>query len=523
MKQKESKLFLIITGAIIFNIIFWKEKFGLNIILFDSLICVSVFLLFPYSLKNNTGKWLLAAHIITAATVLINNTILSKISFTITLLLLISFSQYLHRSVWYAAVSALQNYFLAIPNFFYELKAVTGKSIRLPRWLKSLRILLIPIAILIIFIIIYSSANNVFSNIISDLTTAIAGWLTHFFDWFSFERFGFFLLGIIVVSGLLLRSRNAYFSDIDMKMKNDFARKKTYFKKWKESAWADLFFVIMGKASSGILVLKSEMMIGSLSLSLLNALLLLVNIIDVKYVWLGFTFNKNANVVAYVHEGAWLLIFSIVLAMLLLLFFFRGNLNFYKKNKWLKCGAYLWILQNSFLVFSVFKRDYFYISHYGLAYKRIGLLFFLAMVLAGLVTVFLKIYLTKTTYYLLRVNAWIGIILLVFAATINWDETIAQYNLARKSAIPVDVPFLLSLSDKTLPLLQKNEDILEKNSATNDLYYYNGSFHNALDFFEYRKKDFMNRQKNYTWLSWNIADADVKKELDKETTLSSLK
>jgi hypothetical protein len=523
MKEGKSKLFLIILGAIIFNIIFWKEKPGINIILFDIFICISVFLLFPYSLKNNVGKWLLAGHLITTAMVLIHNTVLSKTSFTITLLLFISFSQYLHRSIWYAGGSALQNYLLAVPNFFRELKTGNDKSMGFPRWSKSFRVLLIPISILIVFIIIYSSANSVFSNIISEITNAVRDWLSHFFDWFSFERLGFFLLGIVVVSGLFLRSRNAYFSDIDMKRQNDLSRKKTFFKKWKESAWADLLSVISGKTSSGILALKSELTMGSVSLVLLNALLFLVNIIDIKYVWLGFAFHRDANMAAYVHEGAWLLILSIVLAMLLLLFFFRGNLNFYKKNKWLRYGAYLWIFQNSFLVFSVFNRDYYYISHYGLAYKRVGLLFFLAMVLAGLVTVFLKIYYTKTIYFLLRINAWAGIILFIFASAINWDETIAEYNLARKSTIPLDVPFLLSLSDKTLPLIQKNEDVLEKDSSIDDQYYYNGSFHNAVDFFEYRKKDFLDRQNNYTWLSWNVADAYVKKELMVNTHLSLLK
>ena len=141
--------------------------------------------------------------------------------------------------------------------------------------------------------------------------------------------------------------------------------------------------------------------------------LFLINIIDIKYVWLGFTFHRDANMAAYVHEGAWLLILLHYSGNAAVVIFFRGNLNFYKKNKWLRYGAYLWIFQNSFLVFSVFNRDYYYISHYGLAYKRVGLLFFLAMVLAGLVTVFLKIYYTKTIYFLLRINAWAGIILLV--------------------------------------------------------------------------------------------------------------
>jgi hypothetical protein len=89
-------------------------------------------------------------------------------------------------------------------------------------------------------------------------------WLSHFFDWFSFERLAFFLLGIVVVSGLFLRNRNAYFSDIDMKKQNDFFRKKTHFKKWKESAWSDLLYSnCTGKASSGILALKSELTMGS--------------------------------------------------------------------------------------------------------------------------------------------------------------------------------------------------------------------------------------------------------------------
>jgi Domain of unknown function (DUF4173) len=523
MNQGKSKLFLIIAGAIIFNIIFWKEKLGINILLFDIFICISVFLLFPYSLKNNISKWLLAGHLVTAAMVLIHNTELSKISFTLTLLLFVSFSQYLHRSVWYAAGSAIQNYLLAIPNFFRELKTGNGKLTSSRRRSKSFRILLIPVSILIVFIIIYSSANNIFSNIISDIANAMSNFLSHFFDWFSFERLVFFLQGVIVVSGLFLRNRNAYFSDLDMKRQNDLTRKKTFFKKWKESAWSDLLSVIAGKASSGALALKSELTMGSISLVLLNTLLFLINIIDVKYVWLGFTFSKDANVAAYVHEGAWLLIVSIVLAMLLLLFFFRGNLNYYKKNKWLRYGAYVWIIQNAFLVLSVFNRDYYYISHYGLAYKRIGLLFFLSMVLAGLATVFLKIYYAKTVYFLLRINAWAAIILLVLASSINWDETIAQYNLARKSTIPLDVPFLLSLSDKTLPLIQKNADILRKDSSIDDRYYYNGNFHDAVDFFEYRKKDFMEHQNNYTWLSWNVADAYVKKELTVNTHLSSLK
>ena len=173
MKKTASKLFLIISGAFIFNVLFWKEKLGLNAVLFDSFICISAVILFPYSLKNNISKWLFAGHIISAAMVLIQNTLLSKISFTITLLLFVSFSQYLHRSVWYAAGSSIQNYVWAVPNFFREFKMGNTKAGGSVRSSKSFRILLIPILILVVFAIIYSSANSVFSNIITDVANAI--------------------------------------------------------------------------------------------------------------------------------------------------------------------------------------------------------------------------------------------------------------------------------------------------------------------------------------------------------------
>jgi len=201
--------------------------------------------------------------------------------------------------------------------------------------------------------------------------------------------------------------------------------------------------------------------------------------------------------------------------MLVLLFFFRGNLNFYKKNKWLRYGAYVWIFQNAILVISVFIRDGYYIQHMGLAYKRIGVIIFLLMVLMGLFTMFLKVQQQKSNYYLLKVNGWFAIVLLVASSCIHWDEQIAKYNLARKDTIPVDVNFLLSLSDKTLPLLEKNKDVLIKAADSRNAGWDNMGAQAYLpaDVFELRKKAFFDKQKQLSWLSWNWADDQVKRNL----------
>jgi hypothetical protein len=160
----------------------------------------------------------------------------------------------------------------------------------------------------------------------------------------------------------------------------------------------------------------------------------------------------------------------------------------------------------------------------GLAYKRIGVLVFLLMVLMGLITVFIKIHQRKTAYYLWRVNGWFAVVLLVAASCVHWDETIAGYNLAHKNTVPLDIKFLLSLSDKALPALEKNKDVLDdKNTIVYDMgdrpYSTNLT---PMAIFEMRKKEFFEKQKTYSWLSWNAADVYVKKSLAEPVVTSSL-
>jgi len=264
----------------------------------------------------------------------------------------------------------------------------------------------------------------------------------------------------------------------------------------------------MGRLAKGILALKHEYTIGLVSLVLLNLLLLFINAIDIHYLWFHFSYTPDVNLTTMIHEGTELLILSLVLAMIVLLFFFRGNINFYTRNKWLKAGAYLWLLQNAVLVVSVLIRDYYYIKLMGLAYKRIGVLFFLLLVLVGLVTVLVKIVCKKTTYYLLRVNAWAAIFLLAVASTVDWDMTIARYNIAHSDKAPLDLYFLTSLSDRTLPLLEQNLPLLrQREKELNQHGEYLGRCAACVESIIKNRQDYyMEQQSKLSWLSWNNAD-----------------
>lgn len=481
MNKDMTRVVLVSLGAILFNLIFWNEKLGVNTALFDVFLLIALFALYPQARQHTTVRWLLLGHLTCLAMVLVHNTVLSKMAFVITLLLTTAFTEYVHRSVWFAGGSVLLNVAMVAASF---VEPIHLKGVRKGRHVtRIIRFAIVPAVLLLLFVVLYRTGNSVFSQ----LSELIVVRLDLFFNTvFSWQRFLFLLLGLVITGIILLKSKVDYFSEVEAGMTDDLTRKRVV----KKGRWFGEFF------KGGMVALKNENTVGIISLALLNALLLLINVIDVNYLWFRFQYDGPAYMM--VHEGTGTLILSIVVAVAILLFLFKGNLNFYKKNKWLKYGAYAWIIQNAVLVSSVMLRDYYYILKHGLAYKRIGVLFFLLMVVIGLATVFVKIWNRKTNYFLFRVNAWAGVVVLVLASTIHWDGFIARYNLQRKTEVELDVPFLLSLSDGALPVLHKNMAVLTDADKIQ---------------LKEREQAFIARQQAYTWLSWNYADASSKQYL----------
>ncbi|WP_123985298.1 DUF4153 domain-containing protein [Taibaiella soli] len=491
------RLLLVITGALTFNIVFWDEKLALNAVLFDAVLLPSLLMLYPEAIKKRNVQVLLLGHLISLVAILYQNTDLSKITYFFTLFLLTAFVQYNHRSAWYAAGSYLFNFVFLPFSLYLDFRTILEGRKKKPmksRLLRIMKLSVIPIALLIIFIMFYTAANPVFSDLWNNLTYKLQRALNYFFEIISFARICFFLWGMYLTGSILERVQNQYFSKKDMVQEDVLQRIR---KRHKD---------IFGEPLKN-LALKNANTIGVLSLTLLNGLLFVVNCIDIDFVWLHYSFDPNKPLYKLVHEGTEMLILSIFCAIAILLIFFKGNLNFYKKNKWLKYGAYAWIIQNSILVISVLLRDYYYIKYYGLAYKRIGVLVFLFMVLVGLITMFLKIYNRKSTYYLFRVNAWAGVCLLVIASCIHWDEMIARYNIRHAHEVTLDYAFLFSLSDKVLPTLEENRTTLFGNNPSDQ-----GDWQGIL---RVRIRDFQTREQTYSWLSWNCSDAYVSNYLSK--------
>ncbi|RZL14144.1 MAG: DUF4173 domain-containing protein, partial [Pedobacter sp.] len=319
--------------------------------------------------------------------------------------------------------------------------------------------MILPIIIVFIFIGIYSGANEIFGKYASELGDSIARALTQVFGFIfndlSFERFIHFCLGLALTGGLLITFYDHIVEKIELNLSEELLRKKN--KNRLKTLWNEITLVFVGRVISKKMALKTEYIIAIISFIALNILLLILNSIDIWWLWLGHGKQlAETNYAAELHDGTNALIFSIILAMAIIVYFFRGNLNFYSKSKMLKILAIVWMIQNFILIISVFIRDAHYIEVYGLTYKRIGVIVFVLLCIIGLSTVYFKIAKQKTLFYLLKVNGNIWYILLLAFSLINWDVVIVKYNLAHKGTIAFDPDYLLSLSDKTLPVIHKN-------------------------------------------------------------------
>lgn len=525
MYSRQTPLALISFGALLFNAFFWNEQIALNTLLFDLFFISSLFYLYPSAKEKKISWWLLCAHLLAGTALIVFHTDTSKIAFLITLLLLVAFAEYNHRSAWWAAGSVILGFAGFILRFF-KLLHLRNSSPQKKRGIgKFIRLAIIPLFILGCFVIVYSTANAVFAAMLGTIGKYLSDFFSRLFSIFSFERMLFLGWGFYCTGALVLRIASNQYERRDIASTDSLIRIRKKRMDVYHSLGYDITVGIMGKIAKGPLALKTEYRTGCLSLLLLNVLLFIVNCIDVNYLWINFTYTPSVNLYLMVHEGTELLIVSIVLAMIVLLVFFRGNLNFYRQNKWLKWGAYAWLLQNAILVVSVLLRDYYYIREFGLAYKRIGVLFFLLLVIAGLFTVFIKIRFTKSAYYLMRVNAWYVVALLVAGSFVQWDPFIAEYNIVHRKRTPLDLPYLLTMSHQVLPVLHQHLPELrdrekELNAAGIWLERGNASIDQILNG---RISLFKEEQRQYSWLSWNYADAQALAYFNHQPTLATIK
>lgn len=308
-----------------------------------------------------------------------------------------------------------------------------------------------------------------------------------------------FLISLFLSNFFLLRTSNSFIIRKDFESSDELKRTKNNKQK-----------------SFKLNALKNEYKAGIFLLLILNAILLIVNVIDIYWVWFNFEW-EGQYLKQFVHEGTYLLIFSIIISIIIVLHFFRGNLNYLYNNKLLRIISFIWLVQNGILTISVAIRNFWYINYFSLAYKRIGVIIFLILTIYGLYTVMMKVHQRKSSFYLFKSNVFALYIVLIVSSIFNWDTIIAKYNFKHSDKSFLHLDYLSTLSDKALPYLdiplselsridniQKDKFPFEEKFMTPEQY---------VQLIEDRKIVFRKKWQSKSFLSWNLPEYLTYKKL----------
>jgi hypothetical protein len=340
----------------------------------------------------------------------------------------------------------------------------------------------IALIIAIVFFALYQQANPLFKEFTKNINL----------NWISIGWCLFTVWGFLVIYGLVYYRQLDHLSNLDINSNKTLLNTNEGNEEQKE--------------------INNNTVIALALFGLLNVMLVFVNALDVTNLIGSHELPKGVQLSDFVHNAVWSLVFSIIIALGLIMWFFKGELNFNKQSKTLKCLVSIWILQSGVMVVSAMVRNSWYVSEFQLTYLRIGVYVFLSLSLVGLLFTFLKIRQTKSGWYLVRQNFEAWFLLLSLCSIINWDKLISDYNISNaKSIKALDKTYLIGLSNANLPELTE----IIFNNTPDSLFGVNSDLWSNYDLLRQSSKiyDFMRDEQNETWQSFNLRDNHIKKKM----------
>ncbi len=477
---------LLLISVLLYSYLFYEQSAGINFLLFNIALVVCLLIKDPANLKHKSWIATAAGAIISSACIMYYSSPLAIITNIFSLALLSVYSMSPKTSVFTALFMTLCSVGSSIVFMFIDLftrrkKTKTEEKTKRPIYVTILMILFV-VVITILFFVMYQSSNPLFKEFTKNINL----------DFISFPWIFFTLGGLLLLYGFYYNRHLQGLTDVDQRLDNNLSEDK---------ANSDGFLNRLFK-------LDTEHLTGAILFVVLNLMLLLLNSLDVAYLWIDGTLPEGMKHKEFVHDGVGSLIASLIFAIIIMLYYFRGRLNYHSKNKKLKTLAYIWIAQNVFMIISTAYRNDMYIEESGISYKKIGLYVYLSLCLIGLVTTYIKISKNKTNMYLVRVNPWCYYVILVISCLVNWDVYITNFNLnkAFKENKKLEKYYLADLSFKNLPQLLVLPDSVKSydDYEARDYYFalrgtYFSSFKIALD-----KKlfGFMKDMQGPDWQSW---------------------
>ncbi|MGH1520692.1 DUF4153 domain-containing protein [Chryseobacterium sp. JK1] len=417
--------------AFLFVILFYDQDIGLNLGILG--IIYAVLTLFKTPKKNRTRLVyiLSATSILSGAAFAWYGDFPSFLAVVSSLLLLAYKSKNKRMKILLLAPVFIVNSCISLCRFLNFDSWLPQRKIP-GLWQKTLAFILIPLLLVSVFFGVYSVGSNHFASLFTDYELDINLW----------QVFCLFVLGFFIAFNYWNYAVERMIYKTNHMISNNFQ---------KDSQ--------IPKATYSFLDLDSERMSGVISFLCLNILLIFF-IITYNYEQFYEVSKTPAQLSEETHERVKAVILSIIMAILVIMFYFKSGFNFDPKAGLMKILAKIWIFLNAILVLSAAVKNYEYIVHYAFTYKRLGVFAFLALSLIGLALTFIKIQNKKTNAFLFNTMVWYFYGTVLLCSYINWGGFIISQNMKRKN-------FVIDYYFSTVNFSEK--DLLKYAEAKNDL------------------------------------------------------
>lgn len=404
---------LILVTTALFTLLFYNEGIGINL----SFFALALLFLTIKQTANKTRlfKWLIATTILSATTFAWYGDTPSFFALAFSLI----FLQF--QSVD-PQLKLIQTTGITIINMVTSL----GRPLITSQWLPKTKInndgvkkiiayFLIPAIFLVLFFVIYSFGSDTFSSLFQyELDINVWNFIL------------IFALGFYITFSYWNYFTPDYCKVLNSKLTNDFSV-ETHEQHKPTFSFLDENF---------------ERKSGEITFILLN-FMLLIFIATYNYEQF-FKIVDVSNLSTATHDRVNTVIISIIMAVAVIMFYFKGAFNFDKNAIVLKRLAKIWIGLNALLIISSAVKNSEYIFQFGMTYKRLGVYAFLALSFIGLIITLLKIQNKKTNAFLFNQMLMYVYGLLLVCAVFNWGNLITTYNIRVNKG--VDPYFLCHLN-----------------------------------------------------------------------------
>lgn len=390
--------------ALLFVLVFYDQDLGLNLGILGIIYAVLTLFKTPEKNKTKTFYILFATSILSSIAFVWYGDFASFLAVVSSLLLLGYKARNRKMKILFLIPVFIVNGCTSICRIFNFDQWLPKRNVS-GLWQKTLAFILIPLVLVSFFFGIYSAGSDHFAALFTDYELDLNLWQV-----FCLSVLGFFIAfnyWNFAVERLIYKS--------DYVLDNDF-RKDTR----------------IPKPTYSFLDLDTERTSGIISFFCLTILLVFF-IITYNYEQF-YEVSKTPNQLSEeTHERVNAVIMSIIMAILVIMFYFKSDFNFDPKAGLMKILAKIWIFLNAVLVLSAAVKNYEYIVSYGFTYKRLGVFAFLLLSLVGLALTFLKIQKKKRNAYLFNTMAWYLYGIILGCSYINWGGLVTSQNMDRKN------------------------------------------------------------------------------------------